>query len=135
MTTHEQTVAATALGSHPARRIDVDPCAARVRVELGGEVVADSTRTLVMREADYPPVHYFPRDDVRMDFLTRTEHATRCPYKGDASYWTVEAGGRTAENAVWSYEDPITDMTSIAGYLAFYRGRMDAWSEENTLPD
>lgn len=105
-----------------------------MRVELGGEVVADSTRTLVMREADYLPVHYFPRDDVRMDLLTRTEHATRCPYKGNASYWTVEAGGRTAENAVWSYEDPIPGMTGIAGYLAFYRDRMDGWSEEDTPP-
>ena len=107
MATREQSVSAVESRSHPARRIDVDPCPARVRVELGGEVVADSTRALVMREADYPPVHYFPRDDVRMDLLIRTEHATRCPYKGDASYWTLKAGGRTAENAVWSYEDPI----------------------------
>ena len=130
MATHVQPAAVAAAGGHPPRRIDVDPCPARVRVELGGEVVADSARALVMREADYAPVHYFPRDDVRMDLLIRTEHATRCPYKGDASYWTVEAGGRTAENAVWSYEDPIPGMTAIAGYLAFYRDRMDAWSEE-----
>ena len=131
MATHEQATAAAVAGAHPPRRIDVDPCPARVRVEFGGEVVADSTRALVMREADYAPVHYFPRDDVRMDLLVRTDHATRCPYKGDASYWTVEAGGRTAENAVWSYEDPIPGMTGIAGYLAFYRDRMDAWSEED----
>ena len=131
----EEPVSEVVSRSHPARRIDVVPCPARVRVEFGGEVVADSTRALVMREADYPPVHYFPRDDVRMDLLVRTEHATRCPYKGDASYWTVESGGRTAENAVWSYEDPIPGMTGIAGYLAFYRNRMDAWSEETPLPD
>ena len=130
MTTQEQSGPATASGVHPPRRIDVEPSAARVRVEFGGEVVADSTRVLVMREADYPLVHYFPRDDVRMDLLTRTGHTTRCPYKGDASYWTVEAGGRTAENAVWSYEHPIPGMTDIAGCLAFYRDRMDAWSEE-----
>lgn len=135
MATREQSVSEVVSRSHPARRIDVDPCPARVRVELGGEVVADSTRALVMHEADYPPVHYFPRDDVRMDLLVRTEHATRCPYKGDANYWTVEAGGRTAENAVWSYEDPIPAMTNIAGYLAFYRDRMDAWSEEDPLSD
>ena len=132
MATQEQpTTTATASGSHPPRRIDVDPGAARVRVEFGGEVVADSARALVMREGDYPLVHYFPRDDVRMDLLTPTEHATHCPYKGDASYWTLEAGGRTAENAVWSYEHPIPGMTGIAGYLAFYRDRMDAWSEED----
>ena len=134
MAAHEQSTTGSAPGSHPPRRIDVEPCAARVRVELGGEVVADSTRALVMREASYPPVHYFPREDVRMELLTRTGHATRCPYKGDASYWSVEAGGRTAENAVWSYERPIPGMTAIAGHLAFYRDRMDAWSEEDTSP-
>ena len=134
MATHEQSAATSVPGSHPPRRIDVEPCAARVRIEFGGEVVADSTRTLLMREADYPPVHYFPREDVRMDLLAGTEHATRCPYKGDASYWTLEAGGRTAENAVWSYERPIPGMAGIAGYLAFYRDRMDAWSEDDILP-
>ena len=131
MATREQPVSATVSGSHPPRRIDVDPGAVRVRVEFGGEVVANSARTLLLREASYAPVHYFPRDDVRMDLLIRTEHATHCPYKGAASYWTLEAGGRTAENVVWSYEAPIPGMTGIAGYLAFYRDRMDAWSEED----
>ena len=130
MTAHEQPAAATAPDGRPARRIEVAPCAARVRVELGGEAVADSARTLLLREASYPPVHYFPREDVRMDLLVRTGHTTRCPYKGVASYWTVEAGGRAAENAVWSYEHPIPGMAGIAGYLAFYRDRMDGWSEE-----
>ena len=71
-----QPATAGAAGGRPPRRIDVDPCPARVRVEFGGEVVADSTRALVMPEAHYPPVHYFPRYDVRMDLLTRTGHAT-----------------------------------------------------------
>ncbi len=133
MATHEQPATGSAPGGHPARRIDVEPCAARVRVSFGGEVVADSARTLLLREESYPPVHYFPRDDVRMDLLVRTEHTTRCPYKGVASYRTVEAGGRAAENAVWSYEHPIPGMTGIAGYLAFYRDRMDGWSEEGIL--
>ena len=135
MSTREQTTTTPAPSGHPARRIDLEPCAARVRVELGGEVVADSARALLLHEASYPPVCYFPPDDVRMDLLVRTGHATHCPYKGDASYWTVEAGGRTAENAVWSYERPIPTMADIAGYLAFYRDRMDAWSEEDLLSD
>lgn len=130
MATHEQPTVASAPATHPPRRIDVETCTTRVRVTFGGETVADSTRALLLREENYPPVHYFPRDDVRTDLLTRTEHATRCPYKGAASYWTVEAGRRAAENAVWSYEEPISGMTAIAGYLAFYRDRMDAWSEE-----
>ena len=131
MATHEQSTPAAAPRNHPARRIDVEPCAGRVLVEFGGEVIADSVRTLLLREESYSSVHYFPRDDVRMDVLTRSEHSTRCPYKGDASYWTVEAGGRTAQDAVWSYEHPIPEMAGIAGYLAFYRGRMDGWSEED----
>ena len=69
-----------------------------------------------------------------MDLLTRTAHSTHCPYKGEASYWTVEAAGRTAENAVWSYEHPIPEMAGIAGYVAFYRDRMDGWSEEDKDP-
>ena len=135
MATHEQPAAASAPGTHPARRIDLEPCAGRVRVEFGGEVVADSARALLLFEENHPPVHYFPRDDVRMDLLARTEHTTHCPYKGDASYWTVEAGGRTAENAVWSYDHPIPGMDGIAGYLAFYRDRMDDWSEKRIHPD
>ena len=95
---------------------------------VGGEERADSVRTLLLFDESYPPVHYVPREDVRMDLLTCTGHATRCPYKGEASYWTVEAGGRTVENVVWSYEDPIPGMTAVAGYLAFYRDRMDGWS-------
>ena len=133
MTAHEPPAAAAAPDGRPARRIEVAPCAARVRVELGGESVADSARTLLLHEASHPPVHYFPREDVRMDLLVRTGHTTRCPYKGVASYWTVEAGGRAAENAVWSYEHPIPGMAGIAGYLAFYRDRMDGWSEEENL--
>ena len=129
-----QSTTASAPGDHPPRRIDIEACARRVRVELGGMVVADSTRTLLLREENHPPVHYFPRDDVRMDLLTRTDHSTHCPYKGDAGYWSVIAGGRTAKDAVWSYEHPIPAMVAIAGCLAFYRDRMDGWSEED-LPD
>ena len=130
MATAEQSTTVSAPGVHPPRRIDVEACAMRVRVEFGGEVVADSARTLLLHEENYPPVHYFPRDDVRMDLLTRTDHVTYCPYKGDASYWTVEAGGRTAQDAVWSYETPIPGVAGIAGCLAIYRDRMDGWSEE-----
>ena len=107
METTERSTTVPSPGVHPPRRIDVEACAQRVRVEFGGELVADSTRTLLLHEENYPPVHYFPRDDVRMDLLTRTDHVTHCPYKGDASYWTVEAGGRTAQDSIWSYEQPI----------------------------
>jgi uncharacterized protein (DUF427 family) len=105
----------------------------RVRVTLGGAVIADSARALRLQEAAYPPVFYIPREDANMALLTRTAQSTHCPYKGDASYYTIEAGGRTAKDAVWSYETPFPAMVEIAGHLAFYPNRVDA-IEEVTSP-
>ena len=101
----------------------------RVRVTFAGLVIADTTRALTLREAGYPPVHYIPRADANMSLLKPTSHASHCPYKGDASYFTIEADGRMAENAVWSYEQPFPAMAEIAGYLAFYPNRVDAIEE------
>lgn len=112
-------------------RIDLEPSPKRVRVVFGGEKIADSTRAVVMLEPRHQPVHYFPRDDVRMDLMQRTDHRSHCPFKGDASYWTLAVGSRVAENAVWSYEDPFEDVAGIKKYIAFYRDRMDAWSEDD----
>jgi uncharacterized protein (DUF427 family) len=103
--------------------------AARVRVTLGGAVIADSARAVRLQEAAYPPVFYIPREDANMALLTRTTLSTHCPYKGDASYYTIEAGGRTAKDAVWSYETPFPAMAEIAGHLAFYPNRVDAIEE------
>jgi uncharacterized protein (DUF427 family) len=102
---------------------------ARVRVTLGGTVIADSARAVRLQEAAYPPVFYIPREDANMALLTRTTLSTHCPYKGDASYYTIEAGGRTAKDAVWSYETPFPAMAEIAGHLAFYPNRVDAIEE------
>ena len=82
-------------------------------------------------ETRHIPVYYFPRTDVRMDLLQRTAHSTHCPFKGDASYWSVKVGDRVAENAVWSYEDPYPQTMEIKDYLAFYWNRMDHWYEED----
>lgn len=113
---------------HP---IHLEECPKRVRVLFGGATVADSKRVLLMREARHLPVYYFPIDDVRMDLLVSTERTTRCPYKGEASYWTVKVGEREAENAVWAYREPLPERAAIRGYLAFYWDRMDAWYEED----
>lgn len=101
----------------------------RVRVRFAGRVIADTTRALALREASYTPVQYIPRDDVDMALLARTAHKTHCPYKGDAAYYSIAADGRTAENAVWTYEQPYPAMAVIAGHLAFYRNRVDAIEE------
>ena len=111
------------------RPIDIVANSSRIRVRFAGRVIADSTRTLTLHEISHAPVHYIPRDDVDMGLLTRTEHKSHCPYKGDASYFSISAGERTAENAVWTYEHPFPQVAPIAGYLAFYRDRVDGIQE------
>jgi uncharacterized protein (DUF427 family) len=87
-----------------------------------------------MRAPGTPDQQYIPRQDVDMTRLVRTQLATHCPYKGDASYWSIRSGPQTVENAVWSYETPYDDMTPIAGYLAFYADRVDAIEERPPDP-
>ncbi len=113
----------------PDHPITVTPNPKRVRVRFGGHVVADTTRALSLKEASYPAVLYIPREDADMRFFAPTDHATHCPYKGDASYFSLEADGRSAENAVWSYVSPYPAVAGIAGHLAFYPNRVDAIEE------
>ena len=96
-----------------------------VRVSFAGRTIADSKNALTLQEASYPPVFYIPRGDADMSALTRTAHHTHCPYKGEASYFTISAGGRTAENAAWSYEEPFSAVAEIKDHLAFYPDRVD----------
>ena len=103
----------------------------RVRVVFNGETIADSRRAKLLHEAGHLPVYYFPREDVRWERLEESNHTTHCPFKGDASYWSVRVGERVAENAVWGYPQPIESCPPIAGYLAFYWRKMDHWYEED----
>jgi uncharacterized protein (DUF427 family) len=103
----------------------------RVRVTFGGQVVADTTHALNLKEASYPAVLYIPRADAKMGLLKKTDNATHCPYKGDASYYSIQADGKIAENAVWSYEQPFPAMAEIKDYLAFYPNRVDKIEESN----
>ncbi len=112
-------------------RITVEASPKRVRVMFNGKTVADTLAAGLMRESGHMPVYYFPPSDVRMDLLERTNHRSHCPYKGDASYWTLRVGGRSAENALWSYEDPLPDMAVIKGQIAFYWDKVDHWFEED----
>ncbi|HTT79008.1 MAG TPA: DUF427 domain-containing protein [Stellaceae bacterium] len=109
----------------PDHRVDLVPEARRVRVSFAGAVIADSTAALRVEETGHGPVHYLPAKDVRLELLQPTEHRTYCPFKGDCSYWTIEAGGRSAENAVWAYRKPYDEAASLADYYAFYQSRVD----------
>ena len=96
-------------------------------------VIADTRNSLTLRESDYSPVQYIPREDVDLTQLERTDHATYCPYKGDCNYYSVPAGGRKSVNAVWSYEDPFPAVTQIKGHVAFYPDRVDEIAEQRVM--
>ena len=108
--------------SHP---ITIAPATQRVRITHDGKVIADSNRALALKEASYPVVHYIPREDVDFTALTRTDHSTHCPYKGDAAYYSIEAAEGASDNAIWTYETPYPAVADIAGHLAFYPQRVD----------
>jgi len=109
----------------PDHPISIELNRSRVVVKLGGKIIADTGDALTLREASYPPVHYIPRQDVNMAALSRSEHTTYCPYKGDASYYSIAAGGDRSRNAVWTYESPFEAMAQIKDYVAFYPDRVD----------
>jgi uncharacterized protein (DUF427 family) len=113
---------------HPEHRIETRLAGLRVRVTFNGEVIADSLDAIRLDESKYASVYYVPRKDVKMERLARTTHSTHCPFKGVASYYTLSAGGRSAANAVWSYEQPYDEMSVIKERLAFYPDKVDSIS-------
>lgn len=103
----------------------------RVRALFGGEVVLDSENAKLLHESNLLPQLYVPREDVREDLLKATSHETHCPFKGDAAYFSVRAGERVADNAVWHYPAPIESADWLTDHLAVYWGAMDAWFDED----
>jgi uncharacterized protein (DUF427 family) len=109
----------------PDHPITVEPHPGRVVVARNGRVIADTTSALELREASYPAVLYIPRADADFTLLAPSEHRTYCPYKGDASYFTITAGDAPATDAVWSYEQPYDSVAQIKEHLAFYPDQVD----------
>ena len=108
---------------HP---ITVEPAKGRVTVRVGGKVVADTSSALTLREAAYPAVQYIPLADVDQSVLSRTAASTYCPFKGDASYYSVRIpGGEELEDVIWTYQSPYPAVAEIAGHLAFYADRAE----------
>lgn len=113
---------------HP---ISVEPSEARVVVRIGGTILADTQKALLLREATLPPVYYIPREDVTMGELVTSQTHTHCPYKGDASYFSAVGGaagdvGWSVKDVAWSYEDPFDHIRTIKDFLSFYPDRVDA---------
>jgi uncharacterized protein (DUF427 family) len=111
----------------PDHPITIEPAARRWRAFFAGHVIADSADALILKEADYPPRVYFPRADVSMEYMSRTDRGSHCPYKGDAAYYTVLMDGQFAENAVWTYEQPFPAMEAISGRLSFYPDKIEVY--------
>lgn len=109
----------------PDYRVDLEPNPKRVRIALGAKTIAESDRSLQVIETKHDPVVYIPREDVRMDLLERTDHETFCPFKGEASYWTIRIGDQVLENAVWTYEDPFDEVAGLKDYVSFYTDRVE----------
>jgi uncharacterized protein (DUF427 family) len=110
----------------PYHRVDVVRSSRHVRVILGGQTVAETSRPSLLFETGLPARYYIPRHDVRLDLLTPTESHTQCPYKGIASYWSATIGGKTYEDIVWSYPMPIPECPKIEQLMCFYNEKVDA---------
>jgi uncharacterized protein (DUF427 family) len=109
----------------PYHRVDILESSRHVEVRVNGEVVAETGRPKVLFETGLPPRYYIPPEDVRDEVLVESEKTTRCPYKGIASYWSVEAGGERVEDLVWYYPDPIPEAAKIKGHLCFFNEHVD----------
>jgi uncharacterized protein (DUF427 family) len=107
---------------HP---ITIEPAGQRIIVRAGDQVVADTTAALTLREAGYRPVHYIPIKDVDQTMLRPSSTSTYCPYKGDASYYSVTGPDGLIQDAIWTYEHPYAAVDAIAGRLAFYADRVE----------
>ncbi len=115
----------------PEHRLLFEEFPRRVRAVFAGETVVDTKDGMLLHETGHLPQLYAPRADLREDLLRATDHHTHCPFKGDASYWSVGVDGHTADNAVWAYPKPMPAAEWLNGYAAIYWGSMDAWFDED----
>ncbi len=118
----------------PYHRVDVLPSSRRVRVEVGGQVIAETGRPHLLFETGLPTRYYLPAEDVRMEFLEPSTTTSRCPYKGIASYWSVRVGDSVSPDLVWSYPAPIPECPKVKGLLCFFNERTDIHVDGELLP-
>ena len=118
--------------THEGYRLSIESDPRRIRAEFQGETLADSSNVMVMHETRLAPVFYFPREDVSMDLLVKSDSHTHCPFKGNASYWTIQVGEKSAKDAAWSYETPYDESSSVKEYVAFYWQTIEKWYADDT---
>jgi uncharacterized protein (DUF427 family) len=109
----------------------IEPTAKWIRVEVGGQTIADTRHAMFVQESGHQPIYYFPRQDVRADVLEPSDRHTRCPKKGEASYHTIRVGDQVVEAGAWYYPEPLPEAEPIRDMIAFYWDRMDKWLEED----
>ena len=119
------------LDAAPAHRIYFADFLPRVRAVVDGRTVLDTTRGKLLYESGIHPRFYAPVEDFDAEVLARTDHSTHCPFKGDASYWSVSVNGTSHENAVWAYESPIAEASWLDGYASLYPDKADEWWVED----
>ena len=115
----------------PGRALYLEPTPKRIRVQVGGETIADTRQAMLLHESGHQPIYYFPPQDVRADVLEPSDRRTTCPKKGEASYYTIRVGEQVVEAGAWFYPEPLPDAPPIKDLIAFYFNRMDRWLEED----
>ena len=110
---------------NPGHTVTITPADLHVVVRVDGETIAETDHPVLLEETGLPTRYYLRREDVRMDLLRPTSFKTECPFKGQASYWTLELGGAVHDGIVWSYETPIPTAEGVTGLLCFYNDRVD----------
>ncbi len=110
---------------NPGHTVTITPADLHVVVEVDGHRIAETEHPVLLDETGMPTRYYLPREDIRMDLLRPTSFSTECPFKGQASYWTLQLGDAVHDGIVWSYENPVAGAEGIAGLLCFYNHRVD----------
>lgn len=113
------------LAKIPDYAVEVSPAGGQVTVACKGETIASSNSALLVKETRHADVYYLPREDVNMALFTATDHSTFCPFKGHASYWSLNVAGAQEENLVWSYEAPYPEVANLKDYMSFYTDRTE----------
>ena len=122
-----ETYEAPGFKKYPDYKIEISRSGALHQIIFNEAVIAASDKALIVKEGQYAPVIYFPPESIEQRWFRATQHHTHCPFKGDASYWTVHAYGARENNAAWSYSDPFKEVDELKGYVAFHMDRMTCY--------